>query len=230
MNPVQRLLVEGETDIHVVANLAIVKGLSNPKGYETKKKFEQQFSIIGDGKYGLKERIPTVLKTEGLTNFGIILDADANAQSTWESVKNILQQAGYNGLPSTRPANGIIEITGKPKIGIWIMPDNQNQGYLEDFLKQLVPIGDLLLPKANRIVQDLIDNELNRFTVIKRTKAEMYTWLAWQEKPELPFGTSIATQQVFDLNALLADTFLTWLQTIFEFEPPNPVSQIPNHA
>ena len=43
MNPVQKLLVEGENDRHVIANLASVKGLPMPKGCDIKKKFDQRF-------------------------------------------------------------------------------------------------------------------------------------------------------------------------------------------
>lgn len=224
MNPVQRLIVEGETDIHVIANLAQVKGLSAPKSYESKKKFEQQFAIIGNGKNGVKERIPTILKTEGLTNFGIVVDADDNVESTWQSIKRILHASGFQNLPASPNSNGmVIRQTGKPKIGVWLMPDNLSAGYLEHFLKQMISEKDALIPESVRIVDYLIDQKMNLFQEIRRTKAEMYTWLAWQEKPELPFGTSILTQKVFDTEVELADAFITWLQEVFEFNQPlNP--------
>jgi hypothetical protein len=31
-----------------------------------------------------------------------------------------------------------------PRVGVWIMPDNQMKGILEDFLRFLVPGGSLL--------------------------------------------------------------------------------------
>lgn len=220
MNPVQRLLVEGDNDIHVIANLALAKGLPKIQGYETPKKFEKQFAIIGNGIDGVKERIPTILKTEGLTNFGIVLDADANVQAIWEAIKHILSDVGFQNLPKVPEVGGtLIFQAGKPKLGIWIMPDNQNSGYLENFLKKMIPDGDNLLLKAETIIQELMDNEWNKFSKVKRTKAEIHTWLAWQPTPGMPMGMAISANY-FDCNTELATRFLTWLQAIFEFEMP----------
>lgn len=218
MNPVQKLLVEGENDRHVIATLALVKGLPMPKGYEIKKKFDQEFITIGHGIDGIKKQIPTILKMEGLTNFGIVLDADVNAQSAWDSVGNILLNAGFQDIPTIPTEIGTILLQEeRPKVGVWIMPDNRNEGYLESFLKKMIPYDDKLVIRAEEIVQELIDNQWNLFSLSKKTKAEIHTWLAWQTTPGMPMGMSLSAKY-FDTNAPSADIFITWLQQVFEFQ------------
>jgi len=61
----------------------------------------------------------------------------------WQSLRDRLIDLGYPGVrkdPDPQgtvlepPADGLL-----PRVGIWIMPDNQTTGILEDFLLSLVP-------------------------------------------------------------------------------------------
>jgi Protein of unknown function (DUF3226) len=215
---VQRLLVEGDSDIHFVANLCKTKGIPLIKGYEAKRKLEQEFFEEGEGVVGLKRKIPLILKEEDLTNFGIILDANSKpAQSEWDSLKTIFKKAGFRNLPAAPNLSGTIFIQeGKPKVGIWIMPNNRDSGYLEFFLEKMIPEEDDLIRIAKNATQSLIARGINRFTEIKKQKADVHTWLAWQPSPGLPYGTAISADY-FDLDAGLVNIFVAWLQNVFEF-------------
>jgi len=214
----QRLLVEGKDDLHVIVNLAVARGLPPILGYRNERRFKKEFAVIADGRDNLLNmKIPEILKENELKNFGIVIDANDDAQAKWDAVKTNLQQFGYSDLPIARPTDGVIEQAGKPKVGVWIMPDNENNGYLEHFLANIIQENDALFPIARESVQNLFNQGLNRFPEVRRQKSEIHTWLAWQETPGMPTGLSVSANY-FDVNAPLANAFITWLQKVFEFE------------
>ena len=47
-----------------------------------------------------------------------------------------------------------------------------------------------------------------------KSKAEIHTWLAWQEEPGTPMGQAI-TKQYLDTNKELAKKFIGWLDNLF---------------
>jgi len=110
----------------------------------------------------------------------------------------------------------------QPKVGIWVMPDNQSTGCLEDFLQNLIGKDDKLHAHAKDFVAGLPEKrflnnkepEESEFNKIHRSKAIMHTWLAWQEEPGKPFGQSI-TAHYLDPNLPLGQTFAAWLHKLF---------------
>lgn len=214
---VQKLLVEGENDKHVVMNLAKARNLPFPKGYENPLEL-MNFVVDAGSKEKLLRAVKLEVRKPEITNLGIIIDANSSLENTWQAVKNVLERADYENLPIRPDQDGIIITQAeKPKVGIWIMPDNQSQGYLEYFLADLIPPQDDLLPLVRQNVQHLLDNNLNRFTEIRRQKTEIHTWLAWQPTPGMPMGMAISANY-FDCNVALATHFIAWLQNTFEFE------------
>ena len=118
-HPNSLLLVEGNDDFHVIHSLCkqfniSVRNLENPKG---------NFSVKDcKGVTELLEQIPVLFKSPK-TSLGIIIDADIDLQSRWESVKNILLKEGFD-VPKDLPENGLIVKKGILKAGVWIMPNN----------------------------------------------------------------------------------------------------------
>lgn len=66
------------------------------------------------------------------------------------------------------------------RVGVWLMPDNQSRGMLEDFAGQLVPPEDELWDKAKLNVDEIVNP---RFPEEHTAKAYIYTWLGWQKEP-----------------------------------------------
>jgi hypothetical protein len=91
------------------------------------------------------------------------------------------------------------------------MPDNSSKGILEDFLRFLVPKGDVLLPYAEETVQGLPEK---RFSENDRPKALIHTWLAWQGDPGRPFGQAI-TARFLQPDVKEAAVFVEWLKSLF---------------
>ena len=202
-----RLLVEGKDDEHVVYQIRDQHGLS------------PIFQVIDKkGIDNLLETLDVELIAGDLKRLGIIIDADADLQSRWQSITAILAQEGYTGFPQQPSPNGtIIEQKGK-RIGIWIMPDNLATGMLEDFVGSLVPPGDVLWTFAVECVNAVILKDL-RFPLVGRSKALIHTWLAWQENPGSPLGLAIKNSRL-DPNAPSALPLVNWLQRLFDFSEP----------
>jgi hypothetical protein len=141
------------------------------------------------------------------------VDADVDLQARWQPLRGILHQTGYE-LPQLPIASGmILSPNDLPRVGIWIMPDNQLPGMLEDFAARLVAPSDSLWRRAELTV-DAIPAEKRRFPAERIAKAKLHTFLAWQEEPGKPIGLAI-TAKYLDPNAIQAQQFIDWLRTLF---------------
>lgn len=172
MSIVQELLVEGKNDVHVIKNLWKRHGLL------------ERFTIIPVGQEDggveqLLESIPVRLKTARLSSLGIVLDADTNAQNRWQAICTCLQKAGYTNLPPDPQNTGTIIVqAGKPKVGVWIMPDNQLPGMPENFVINLIPSDDRLFAMATSTLNSIEAQNLQKYALTHHAKALIHTWLA----------------------------------------------------
>jgi hypothetical protein len=192
-----RLLVEGSDDRHLIGHLLQQHGVSLAS---------DEIQECDGVEALLNEKLPVLLKGS-YTSIGIVVDADLDVQSRWQSIRGRLRQSGYE-VPATPGADGLIVRDRQPAVGVWIMPDNVLPGMLEDFVRQLVPPGDDLWPLAERSVA-AIPAPSRRFNATAERKAEIHTYLAWQEQPGTRMGSAIANQY-FEANARLAITFVEW--------------------
>jgi hypothetical protein len=92
------------------------------------------------------------------------------------------------------------------------MPDNSLPGTIEDFATHLIPARDELWPRAVRAVETIPAAE-RRFSNAAVRKAEVHTYLAWQEDPGTPLGLAV-TKKYFQSDVGLATRFITWLKTL----------------
>jgi hypothetical protein len=203
------LLVEGPDDRHAFDHLLGHHGIAG------------QFDVEqSGGADAVLTSLRTRLKFKRLETLGIVLDtdpteADPNAVAhLWLRVGNALQRAGYRSTPEMPvPEGTIIREAGKPVVGIWLMPDNTVPGMLEDFCRFLIPDGDPLWNQAVQAVQAIPDTE-RRFPVRHMAKANLHTWLAWQEEPGKPIGQAI-TKKYLDADAPPALKLIAWLHSLF---------------
>lgn len=221
----QHILVEGN-DLHVVLQVCMKHGLTGLlKGFQDKKDFEKNFAIKSNrseaiGKKELLLLISDALQTPDLQALGIVLDADQSVDSTWQAVHSKLEKFGYTNLPAAPDVDGTI-IIGRsqdlPKVGVWIMPDNQSPGEIEDFFLQLIDNKDFRLNRAQKVVGELIAEKPDFRLDLNRAKAEAHTWLAWQEEPGKPMGLAIKSNWV-NAEHPLAARFANWFSQLFELE------------
>ena len=200
------LLVEGTDDEHVIMHICGNRGVQHldeiaPQG----------------GVERLLDSFPVRLKESDLGVLGIVLDADTDLQGRWGSLRHRLVQAGYTGVPELPAPDGTIlpapPNTLLPRFGVWLMPDNQSKGVLEDFLRFLVPTGSPLFEHVKSSVASIPEGE-RRFSQLAEPKALIHTWLAWQQEPGKPLGTAI-TAKFLDANVAQVDVLVAWLKELF---------------
>ncbi len=193
------LLVEGEDDKHVVLQLCIRIG------------FEPEFRIIAkNGIDNVLSGIGPEIKAEGREAVGILVDANDDLGDRWAKLSERLRSTGIEPPASPSPRGTIID--GSPRVGVWLMPDNQSPGELEDFVQTMIPAGDPVWPRSQRYI-DEIPAEDRRFRQGKTLRAEVHAWLATREIP----GRMGAAIEAEDLNIDVESCteFVAWLQKLF---------------
>jgi hypothetical protein len=184
--PSEYLLVEGNSDLQVIKALCGWHGLSEPA---------IEMPRRGGGIEALLESVPLRLREDRLRVLGIVVDADRPLFSRWQALRDRLRGSGYGSVSAALPATGwISDERDLPRVGVWMMPDNESPGMLEDFAARLIPAGDGLLARAEAVLQEIEDAGLNRYTPVHRSKALIHTWLAWQETPGQPLGQAITAE------------------------------------
>jgi hypothetical protein len=178
--------------------------------------FKPQFKVEFEGGYEtLRKRLSPRLKPGGdLERLGIVVDADTDATARWQSFKGVLERSGYANIPDQPdPTGTVVDHAIRPRVGVWIMPDNALPGMIEDFLAFLAPENDSLIGRARACLEN-IPVEERRFPVQHHTKALIHTWLAWQKEPGQPFYQAI-TKRYFEAEGPRVSSFLAWLTRLF---------------
>jgi hypothetical protein len=198
-----RLLVEGRDDFHIVSAIC------------NRHNLQETFAIEDcDGIDNVFQQIPLRIKLKD-KRLGILVDADINLSRRWQQVTNLLSPLGYR--VSEHPSvEGTILTSDENEclVGIWLMPNNQASGMIEDFAQILIPQDNLLRSHAERIVSEIQDSGLAPFMEAHRSKALICTWLSWQESPGTPIGQAI-TKSYLDHNHELCLKFVDWLNALF---------------
>lgn len=196
------LLVEGNDDLHVVSALL--------------QKFEipETFHIIDcKGIDSLLKSLPVRLKTSGVKKIAIIVDADQDIAERWRKLKEVLNPL-VNNLPEMPSPEGTYLLTStNQEIMVWLMPNNEINGMLEDFISFLIPKNDLLMPFVENSLNEIESKKLNKYAQIHHTKALVHTWLAWQENPGTPLGLSI-TKRYLNTDSETCLQFVDWISKI----------------
>lgn len=218
---VQQLIVEGK-DAIAIANLCIKRNVPPPKGYELTHKFKQEFVKSSEGKGNIAKLLMLALEKSDMTNIGVVVDADTSMEKSWHELRGTLDKYfSIESLDSARQKEGyyIVEQAGMPKVGVWIMPDNERTGDIERFMGGLVEPNDPLWQFTNKTLQDLNEQPFNKVPENKMYKAIIHTYLAWQPEPGKPLGQAIEANYL-TAHGQLVDRFLAWLGHTFVLNKP----------
>lgn len=203
-----KLLVEGNDDQHVVWALC------------EKHNVPETFDVVDC------ESVDNVLKSfevrlrlaDNNSRIGIVMDADTDLKSRWDSFVSILKRTEkYDCDALTLPKDGLVfEPTDKtyPRVGIWLMPDNNRNGMLEDFIAALAKPDDVLMKKSEDVLTELETEGIQKYKPVYRSKAKIHTYLAWQDVPGRPMGQAI-TANILNSNSDVAVKFANWLKEMF---------------
>ena len=118
-------------------------------------------------------------------------------------------------LPDRIPAEGLETVHSVgARFGVWIMPDNRFKGMLEDLLVRLVPDNSSdLYGMAQNCVATARSSEAP-FKDVHERKAEIYTWLAWQNPPGLRLHEAVK-HRVLDPTRPESRPFVNWFRNLF---------------
>lgn len=197
------LLVEGKNDCHVI--MALCKYFNIPETFGIRQ---------CEGDVGVLGTLDAYVPKRPMEVVGVVLDADTipAEEQRWLKFTTIMKEHGYSLPDKPVPSGTILEKEGSPKIGVWIMPDNQKRGMLEDLLLEMVP--PVSVTQARECVQSAEASGHTTFKQVHRSKAEIHTYLAWQDEPGMPMGRAI-TNRALDPNTVTAHAFKNWLFAMF---------------
>jgi len=212
------LLLEGPDDIGVIYHLFRYHQIpvASPGRLETGKITLENGNGVNQILTSLKVRLKIQDSDTAVNRLGIIIDANMHLEARWQSLRRILRDAGYSNIPEfPLPEGTIINEDGLIIFGVWLMPDNQVPGKLENFIQFLVKPDDKLWDQAEECIKQIpVINR--RFSEQDLIKAQVHTWLAWQEEPGKPMGQAI-TKKYLDADAPYALELINWIHRLFSF-------------
>ena len=199
------LLVEGLSDLH------FVKQLCNQIAPEL------EFDIDDKGRLSnLLAAINLEITISPRDNVGILVDADDDLSNRWEEIGEKLRDARVTVPQHPDPHGTIIEANEHHRrVGVWIMPDNQFKGELEDFVIDMIPNQDIVWPKSVDYVDQIPVNN-RKFAEGKTDRAKLYAWLSTRKQPP-HIGAAIGAGDL-NLATMRCQSFVNWLMRLFKHE------------
>ena len=197
--PRRVLLVEGQDDEHVAEHIW------------WRHRAEPTFcTLVKDGVDKLLDAIDTEIQAPGLQAMGILVDANDDVSARWDAVKGRLALAKVD-LPHSPDPSGTI-IDSRPRVGVWLMPDNCSPGELEGFVAKMIPACDAVWPLSQRYIDGIPEAD-KKFSEKKQPRAQLYAWLAAREDPRL-MGMAIRARDL-EVDGPLCQEFVAWLTRLF---------------
>lgn len=214
------LLVEGETDRGFFEIFCRKLGLSVDVQVATPRKL----GAWKDTKQAAFNILPDVLENLAdaqVERLAVVVDADSEAngggyERTLEQFADRVNVYGYSMREKAEVAQAGVFFQhddGLNDVGLWIMPNNADEGMLEDWVSCSLKQEE----------QDLFDHAVEtinnlpgplRFKELHRAKAEVATWLAWQKRP----GEGLyyaAEADLLDESSAAHKTLAAWLERSF---------------
>ena len=141
---------------------------------------------------------------------GILVDANDKPANRWDAIKGRLKQHEVQPPDNLHPDGTVFG--ERPRIGIWLWPDNASPGELEDFVEAMIPPDDPVWQTSKEYIEAIPESE-RRFPPGKVLKAKLYAWLATRERPGR-MGTAISAREL-NVDGPLAAKFADWLRRLF---------------
>ena len=214
------LLVEGEADKSFFNE--ICKILNLPPKLEVAP--PKRFGGSQNNKEGVLNHLNKVLIKQvddaEITRLAIVIDADSvvnggGYQRAIDRVADIVHPYGFT--LASNPVSGVIfqHDDDLADFGLWVMPNNRDEGMLEDWIKDCIhPDENDLFVHAGTVVDTLPQTKFNPIHI---SKAEVATWLAWQKKPGHGLYHAVE-ENLIDTNSALFQELSDWLNHIYGSE------------
>ena len=198
-------------------NVLLVEGLSDQNFVsQLRDKLELSLQFDIDNKRGLPRLLDAVYSevvASGREAVGLMVDADRDDDPSWPKVSARLMESGI-AVPSEPGTSGtVINATDeRPKVGVWIMPDNQSAGELENFVIDMIHDDDVIWPFSVKYI-DSIPEDQRPFTERKSDRARLYAWLATRRNPP-HIGSAVRVGDL-DTGTVRCKSFVRWLTRLY---------------
>lgn len=214
------LLVEGDEDKRVIPQL-IERATKIPWEDARKQRLVEIKSADGVEKLLAAGYIQTELKSAGLRSLGVIVDADLDSFSRWNSLRDRCLQFCPD-FPERPMSGGFLtelpteKIPGQIRFGAWLMPDNADCGMLETFLLSLCPDGPAS-PLWAHLDQAVTESRQHgaAWKDCHKDKVRCHTYLAWQDPPGRQLHQAIMEKQLDASNAS-GQSFVKWFRDLYQ--------------
>ena len=196
------LLLEGNDDCNIIKKFCDDNGIVKNFGF---------CNCRNDSRV-LEKLNALLLRSKPPEIIGVILDADNNTAVRYQEIKN---KAGrfYKKLPKSILKDGLVHSeNGLPKLGIWIMPNNKDNGAIEEFYLTLATGIDTNF--IDDVIKEAEKKQLTSFKPQHRKKAIMHTYFAWQDTPGMPLHSAV-NKIALDNNKIIAKAFKIWVNRLF---------------
>jgi hypothetical protein len=212
------LLVEGEADRGFFEALCRLLSISADVRVATPKDTGGSHNT----KEGVLSHLTSVLLPQlqdgQLERIGLVVDADRVAHgggyaTTLQRFTDALVEGAYQPNPAAAAGLVFTHPDGLADLGLWIMPNNVDEGMLEDWIKQCLHPSEIDLYHHGEKSIDTIPG-MPKFQSWHRNKAEVATWLAWQKKPEHGLYNAVQAD-LLSTDAPLFKALQTWLTHVF---------------
>lgn len=157
-----------------------------------------------------------------LTHIAVVVDADYLAQhglgyqKTIDRITSIVEPFGFELDQDAQSGICFKNPDGLADFGLWIMPNNQQEGMLEDWIKTCISETEqTLFQQATDAVQNI---PTPKFPAHLTSKAEVATWLAWQKQPGHGLY-AVIKDQLLDYESPLFKELERWLLNVFAKQP-----------
>jgi hypothetical protein len=239
-DPSKILFAEGDVDSYFIESLLKAYNLRLGITTEPKGGIGNMRVALADSDFRKK------LSRGGIKRFGIVADADSPAQDGAGFNNRWLEFIHGNGTPKNPGLIPIMKDLGMVipttknlnygevfsnaddslRIGLWLMPNHEKDGYLEDFVLACTKWDSPLLSSppndqhtlknyADDCLQELDQRKLKLFANYHHSKASAYTWLAWQTKPT-QFLSGVIEAGLLDMQHPYVRAFKDWIERCFK--------------
>lgn len=141
--------------------------------------------VVALGKDTLVLRLSAALDDPTCNLVIVICDAETKPAATqWTQIQSVLLARKFADVPESIPSVGLVVSDPEDKrVGVWIMPNNEGTGMIEDFLWSSIPEDSLEKLLAEEFVQKVVSVVEKPKFKNGNSKARLYAWLAVQSDP-----------------------------------------------
>ena len=219
---IKHLIVEAESDKsfiqaflrHEKLNLQLNIDVATPQDFEstaytTKQAVFQQLP-----------RLVKLLETGQVSHIGILVDMDFTDKTDIKNqnlrqISERLNPLGFHQRQQQNNNSGFYFENSDydNPIGVWLMPNNQNEGYLETWVKMAMSSDQQShFTQIENFIQSLGTSHFKN-PVTAMDKARIFTWLSTQTKPTQDLSKSL---ELIAAKNPVYQNFKHWLVTTFQ--------------